>query len=65
MSKPLAPNKRYPTPRRTDAASRLLTHEAIDAHLAAFKKSGGRVEVLGPTPTFKHIGFQSKVPAKE
>jgi hypothetical protein len=33
-----------------------LTHEQIEDHLAAFARSGGKIEVLGTTFTFKSIG---------
>lgn len=33
-----------------------LTSEAIAAHLAAFKSSGGHIEVLGNTPALKKSG---------
>lgn len=42
-------SKNPPMPRRTEVASK-LTHETIEAHLTAFKKAGGSVEVLGDTP---------------
>lgn len=35
---------------------RVLTSEQIADHLEAFRKAGGTVDVLGTTPTFKHIG---------
>ncbi|CAA9329587.1 MAG: hypothetical protein AVDCRST_MAG71-1714 [uncultured Lysobacter sp.] len=36
-------------------SSRDLTSEAIEAHLAAFRRAGGKVEVLGVTQTLKKI----------
>lgn len=33
-----------------------LTREQIEVHLAAFRKSGGKIERLGNTNTFKKIG---------
>lgn len=39
---------------------RSLTSDQISEHLKAFRKAGGTVEVLGTTPTFKHIGVSAK-----
>lgn len=39
---------------------RSLTSDQITEHLKAFRKAGGTVEVLGTTPTFKHIGVSAK-----
>jgi hypothetical protein len=51
------------SPFRTDkAGSRNLTSEQIADHLAAFKRAGGTVEVLGVTRTLKEIG--NKDPAE-
>lgn len=35
--------------------ARNLTSEQIADHLAAFQRSGGKVEVLGITRTLKHV----------
>lgn len=35
--------------------ARNLTSEQIADHLAAFQRSGGKVEVLGVTRTLKHV----------
>lgn len=36
-----------------------LTHERIATDLAAFKKAGGKIEVLGVTNTLKHVDADS------
>lgn len=43
-------------------ASNSLSHEAIAADIAAFRKRGGRIEVLGNTPfrTSAPTAFSSK-----
>lgn len=46
--KPSAPLRRSSS--RSKAANAHLTSQAIDSHLAEFKKRGGRIEVLGNTP---------------
>ena len=33
-----------------------LSHESIAADVEAFRKAGGKIEVLGNTPTLKKIG---------
>lgn len=43
--------------------SNSLTSEQIAAHLAAFKRAGGTVEILGVTRTLKEIGTQSATTA--
>jgi hypothetical protein len=37
-----------------------LTHEQIEDDLAAFARTGGKIEVLGTTFTFKAIGHNAK-----
>ncbi len=39
---------RKPSPANDQSQS--LTHQSITADIAAFRKSGGRIEVLGNTP---------------
>jgi hypothetical protein len=39
---------RKPSPANDQSQS--LTHQSINADIAAFRKSGGRIEVLGNTP---------------
>lgn len=41
--------------RGTKPDARNLTSEQIADHLAAFERSGGKVEVLGVTRTLKHV----------
>lgn len=43
-------------------SARDLTSEAIEAHLAAFRRAGGKVEVLGVTQTLKKIELPSVAP---
>ena len=45
-----APLRRSGSSAATAASSAHLTSQRIAADLAAFKKSGGRIEVLGNTP---------------
>lgn len=41
---------------RKPAERNAITHERLAADLEAFRKAGGRIEVLGVTRTFKNIG---------
>ncbi len=41
---------------RKSAAAATLTSERIAADLAAFRKAGGKIEVLGNTKVFKSTG---------
>lgn len=53
--------------RQTKTANQHLTSEVIAADIAAFKKRGGRIEVLGNTPYRPHLAsttFRSNVKAK-
>lgn len=53
--------------RQTKGQSQHLTSEAIAADIAAFKKRGGRIEVLGNTPYRPHLAsttFRSNVKSK-
>ena len=56
------PQTRQPATRRTRTSSRktnaasMLTSERIAADLAAFRKSGGKIEVLGNTKVFQSMG---------
>lgn len=43
--------------------ARNLTSEQIADHLAAFERSGGKVEVLGVTRTLKHLTPVAPEPA--
>src|SRR5690606_3372397 len=44
------------TSRKNTAAASMLTSERIAADLAAFRKNGGKIEVLGNTKVFKSAG---------
>ena len=46
---------------RGKADPKSLTSEQIADHLAAFRKAGGTVEVLGVTRTLKHLGQPAAV----
>ena len=53
--------------RQTKTASLDLTSEAIAADIAAFKKRGGRIEVLGTSAYRSHLAsstYRSNVKAK-
>lgn len=50
-----AAQRRTRASRKTAAAS-MLTSERIAADLAAFRKNGGKIEVLGNTKVFKSAG---------
>lgn len=41
---------------RKPAQRKEITHEQVQADIAAFCASGGKIEVLGTTPALKHIG---------
>lgn len=41
---------------RKNSAATMLTSERIAADLAAFRKAGGKIEVLGNTKVFKSAG---------
>ena len=49
-------------PTKPTAEAQALDHQAIAAHLAAFRKRGGRIEVLGNTPIRREgaTAFRSK-----
>lgn len=49
-------------PTKPTAEAQSLDHQAIAAHLAAFRKRGGRIEVLGNTPIRREgtTAFRSK-----
>lgn len=54
--------------RQTKTANQHLTSEVIAADIAAFKKRGGRIEVLGTTPYRPHLAsttFRSNVKATQ
>jgi hypothetical protein len=42
-------------PRKEGEPARGVTSERIAIDLAAFRKAGGRIEVLGVTRTLKHV----------
>lgn len=44
---------------RRQAKAPTLTHQRIASDLAAFKKAGGKIEVLGVTKTLKHVDADS------
>ena len=53
---PIAPSKTsHLFPRRKTNDRAPLTHEAIEEDLEAFRKSGGKIEVLGVTRTLQRI----------
>lgn len=56
--------KRQMTPRRIERTVQPITHEGIDRDLAAFEKSGGRIEMLGNTNVFKRLIPTPKKPSK-
>lgn len=73
MSKTASTKTRQPAASRTrrrstgrksdrDAA---LTSERIAADLAAFRKSGGKIEVLGNTKVFQSVGPMASSRAKK
>ena len=43
--------------RKVDGRS-AATHEGVAADIEAFRKAGGRIEILGVTRTLQHIGAQ-------
>lgn len=51
-----AAQRRTRTSRKNTAAASMLTSERIAADLAAFRKNGGKIEVLGNTKVFKSAG---------
>ena len=48
--------RRGPRDGADGTAQRQLTHDRISADLAAFRKAGGEVEVLGVTRVLKKVG---------
>lgn len=60
-SKPTGRETAHLFSRKPGPASNHLTSERIEADLAAFRKAGGKVEVLGTTHTLKKL---SEVPAQ-
>lgn len=69
-----AAQRRTRSSARKNAAASMLTSERIAADLAAFRKDGGKIEVLGNTKVFKTAGPMGsaskktaarKVPAKK
>lgn len=60
-------NTTFSSRRRTETANRHLTSEVIAADIAAFKREGGHIEVLGNTPYRAHVAsttFRSDANAK-
>lgn len=58
-------NAAMPHPRKladTGKSSGALTSERISLDLAAFRKAGGRIEVLGNTPVLTRIATPSPAP---
>ena len=54
---PIAPSKTsHLFSGRKVATKGPITREAIEADLEAFRKAGGKIEVLGVTNTLRHIG---------
>lgn len=49
MARPSAKQKSQPSIARGEGKSQPLSRERIAADLAAFRKNGGRIEVLGNT----------------
>lgn len=61
-TKPPALRVSNASPFRTKPAANQLTSEQIADHLAAFRRAGGTVEVLGVTRTLKAIGDAAPAP---
>lgn len=40
-----------------------VTHESLSADIAAFRKAGGRIEVLGVTRSLQRIGREGEEPS--
>lgn len=59
MSRSPLKNTQQPRINRNDRkpASSGMSHERLAADLEAFRKSGGKIEVLGNTSTLKKIGL--------
>lgn len=51
-------------PKARDERRSAMTHAQIEEHVAAFERSGGRIEVLGNTHTFKKLNQAKKPPEK-
>ncbi|WP_235974272.1 hypothetical protein [Luteimonas deserti] len=55
-TKPAAPQKApLPTAERKSKQAPTLSHDRIAADIAAFRKAGGKVEVLGNTPIQRRV----------
>ena len=52
-------------PTKPTAEAQSLDHQTIAADLAAFRKSGGRIEVLGTTPLRNYSGTTFRSRAEE
>lgn len=48
----------FPTRKSGDRTT--MTHEVIEADLEAFRKAGGKIEVLGVTRTLLRIGAEAE-----
>jgi hypothetical protein len=59
MSRSPLKNTQQPRVNRTDRKPNqtATSHERLAADLEAFRKSGGKIEVLGNTSTLKKIGL--------
>ncbi|HET8818559.1 MAG TPA: hypothetical protein VFM73_03360 [Xanthomonadaceae bacterium] len=62
MATPTPPT-RYVAKRKESDSGRRMTHERIAADLEAFRKAGGRIEVLGTTRVLTRIDQPGPAPA--
>ena len=57
------PPTRYVAKRKESDSGRRMTHERIAADMEAFKKAGGRIEVLGTTRVLTKVDQPGPPPA--